>query len=257
MKKLYPNTFIQSILLLLLGLLTTVPFVGIFEFYLLYIPKDIKDTLSFIILGLSVIIIAFIVNSRRKITLNYNLKLSKDVYPLIILVPIVILCFQIGVNIPFSKFFHIYSNKDLTNPFDTITNTVGALLLAPIIEETIFRGIMLNGILSKYKPITAIIFVTLFFAIIHVNPTQIFAGLVLGFIFGVVFYKTKNLGFCIMLHSFANLTGLGVGYLVFANHSLQKGYAIYGKSTIYIIGLFIFLLCFFSYRLYHKLNKTI
>lgn len=257
MKKLYPNTFIQSISLLLLGFIAAFPFFIILEFYLLYISKDIKDTLLFLILGLSVITIAFIVNSRRKITLNYNLKLSKEVYPLMILVPIVILCFQIGVNIPFSKFFHIYSNKDLTNPFDTVTNSVGALLLGPIIEETIFRGIILNGTLSKYKPITAIIFVTLFFAIIHVNPTQIFAGLVLGFILGIVFYKTKNLGFCIMLHSFANLTGLVLGYLVFTNHCLQNGYDIYGKSTIYIIGLFILLLCFFSYRLYHKLNKTI
>lgn len=46
-----------------------------------------------------------------------------------------------------------------------------AVLLAPVLEEMLFRGIMLDGLLKRYSPTKAIVWSAVLFGIVHLNPT--------------------------------------------------------------------------------------
>ncbi len=81
------------------------------------------------------------------------------------------------------------------------------VIAAPVLEELIFRGIMLDGLLQRYRPLTAIFVSSLLFGLAHLNPWQFVTGLVLGCFLGWVYYRTRSVGPCIVVHMAANLCG--------------------------------------------------
>jgi uncharacterized protein len=78
---------------------------------------------------------------------------------------------------------------------------------APVLEELIFRGIILDGYLKRYQPTTAIIVSSLLFGAFHFNPWQFVTGTVLGCFLGWVYYRTRSVGPCILVHMAANFCG--------------------------------------------------
>ena len=88
------------------------------------------------------------------------------------------------------------------------TSVVGALsigVIGPIVEEFIFReallGFMLRNDWNKWVAITTS---ALVFGIIHGNPAQIPFAVVVGFIFGLIYYKTGNIVITSILHIINN-----------------------------------------------------
>ncbi|MBR2007932.1 MAG: CPBP family intramembrane metalloprotease [Alistipes sp.] len=83
---------------------------------------------------------------------------------------------------------------------------LSAVVLAPLLEEVVFRGYITSGLQYAYGPITAWIISSLIFGIAHgdiapaINAT--FCGLVLGF----YYMRYRSLMLVIMLHSMNNLT---------------------------------------------------
>jgi hypothetical protein len=80
------------------------------------------------------------------------------------------------------------------------------VVAAPILEELIFRGIVLEGLLKRYSPIKSILISALFFGLIHLNPWQLISAFVIGIVMGWVYYRTRNLLLPIFLHFVNNLT---------------------------------------------------
>ena len=88
------------------------------------------------------------------------------------------------------------------------TSVVGALsigVIGPIVEEFIFReallGFMLRNDWNKWVAITTS---ALVFGIIHGNLAQIPFAVVVGFIFGLIYYKTGNIVITSILHIINN-----------------------------------------------------
>jgi membrane protease YdiL (CAAX protease family) len=77
-------------------------------------------------------------------------------------------------------------------------------LLGPILEELLFRGAITKVLLEKYSPAKAILISGLVFGIFHLNPAQVVNACFLGFFFAWLFYKTKSLLPCILLHVLNN-----------------------------------------------------
>ena len=46
------------------------------------------------------------------------------------------------------------------------------VIAAPILEELIFRGIILDGLLKKYSPINSILISSVLFGLVHLNPDR-------------------------------------------------------------------------------------
>ena len=79
-------------------------------------------------------------------------------------------------------------------------------LAAPILEELIFRGIILQGFLKNYSPKKAIIWSAILFGLVHLNPWQFIPAVVLGIFIGWVYWKTRSLFPGIFIHFIANTT---------------------------------------------------
>lgn len=81
-----------------------------------------------------------------------------------------------------------------------------AAILAPIMEETIFRLGLFYLLLrfTKIKPIFAILISALVFAIYHHSFNQFIYQFILGVIFATAFYLTGNFFYPIMLHFINN-----------------------------------------------------
>ena len=80
------------------------------------------------------------------------------------------------------------------------------VILAPIVEELIFRKIMIDR-LSIYGELVAIIFSALAFGLIHGNLYQFFYAALLGALLGFVYVKTRNVWYSVLMHMIVNFFG--------------------------------------------------
>ncbi|MCJ7439244.1 MAG: CPBP family intramembrane metalloprotease [Acidimicrobiia bacterium] len=82
---------------------------------------------------------------------------------------------------------------------------LGVVLLAPVAEELLFRGVLLRGLVRRTNPARAVFASALIFALVHVigDPDTYYyvpAFLLLGLVSGWRAMKTGNLSQSVMLH---------------------------------------------------------
>lgn len=75
-------------------------------------------------------------------------------------------------------------------------------LLAPLVEEMVFRGAILRSLLGKWKarPWLAIVVSALLFAVIHGNPAQMPHAFLAGLLLGWMFKRTRSIVPGVALH---------------------------------------------------------
>lgn len=81
------------------------------------------------------------------------------------------------------------------------------VVIAPLMEELIFRGVMLDGLLRRYRPVTAILVSSVIFGLAHLNPWQFVTAFVLGCFMGWVYLRSGSLAGCVLIHMSANFSG--------------------------------------------------
>ncbi|MBB6463462.1 CPBP family intramembrane glutamic endopeptidase [Flammeovirga kamogawensis] len=124
--------------------------------------------------------------------------------------------------------------KELMGDND-IYNFLTVVIAAPILEELIFRGLILDSFLKRYSPTKAILYSSMFFGLIHFNPWQFIAAMVLGCFIGWVYYKTKSVSYGIIIHMINN--GCAFLMMVFISEDQMNltGPELYGGFTNYVI----------------------
>jgi len=85
-------------------------------------------------------------------------------------------------------------------------NFIFAGVIAPIIEEIVFRGILLDK-LRCYGDKTAIWVTALAFGLFHLNLSQFFYATALGIVFAYIAVKTNRIKYTIILHVSVNILG--------------------------------------------------
>jgi len=132
------------------------------------------------------------------------------------------------------------------------------VVIAPIFEELVFRGIILAGYLKNYSPLKAILASSLLFGLFHFNITQFIGGFFFGMFLGWAYYKTRSISFSIILHAAVNFLPFLV--LVYADCEACKASSTNESSPkpllFVIVGLISF--CIFltsAYYLNRELNK--
>ena len=81
-------------------------------------------------------------------------------------------------------------------------------IFAPIFEEWMCRGVVLRGLLTRMKPVWAIVISALFFALIHLNPWQALNAFIIGLVMGYVYYRTGSLLLTMLIHFVNNGTAV-------------------------------------------------
>ncbi|MCF8335157.1 MAG: CPBP family intramembrane metalloprotease [Bacteroidales bacterium] len=87
----------------------------------------------------------------------------------------------------------------------TIPAFITVVIVAPVLEELIFRGIIQEGFLKNYSPLKAIIWTNLLFGFAHLNPWQFIGAFFMGVFISWVYYKTRNLALPVFIHFINNL----------------------------------------------------
>lgn len=82
---------------------------------------------------------------------------------------------------------------------------IAVCLVAPFVEEMLFRGIILRGFLTHYSPSASIILSALLFGFVHLNIYQIPMAFLLGCFLGWLFYLSKSVWPSIIAHAAYNL----------------------------------------------------
>ena len=78
---------------------------------------------------------------------------------------------------------------------------VSICVLAPVLEEMLFRGLVLRGFLERFSRWYAIGASAILFGAAHLNIHQFVVGLVLGVLLGWLYERTRSLLPCIALHA--------------------------------------------------------
>jgi uncharacterized protein len=176
--------------------------------------------------------------------LSFNQVFSFKKFNLLILPSMVIVFaglqyFLNEINIHFEKilpppgwFMELFSRL-----FDTGMGVWGGILrivfIAPVVEELIFRGVIMSGFSRIYNAFFAILFSALLFALFHLNPWQFPAAFTLGLILGWIRIRTGSVLACIAGHAIHN----GLVFLSVVYFNELKGFSIMQPGDINNYGI--------------------
>lgn len=113
----------------------------------------------------------------------------------------------------------LYRNLDITfpsvistnynNSFN-ITTLIAGVLLAPVIEEIIFRGLLYN-LFAKYRgPLVGVVMSTIYFVILHFRLSNLLTAIIMGIVSALFYEATQSLIPCIIIHGMNNASTLWV-----------------------------------------------
>lgn len=156
----------------------------------------------------------------------------------------------------------LIKGSTITNPVNSVVEMssiiptiIFMVTLSPIIEEVIFRGVILDK-LRGYGDRNAIFFTALTFALFHGNLSQFFYAFALGLIFGYIAIKTNTILYTVILHIGINLFGSVImpGLVLSGNETLIM---LTGLSVIVfmVVGIILFNSNFKNIELEPKENK--
>lgn len=203
-------TFWQALLLIILLVLIL--------FFLFYIAEGIETALGLIVekinkavilSALSLLIIIILGTIFTKVPLRDIYYFKKvPVLSYVLLVFATVSSFLVVSQIS-TAFYLLFPMPDSVIEIfsEYFQNDIGLaflMVVTPVLEELLFRGLILNGFLKRYKPGYAILFSALLFALFHLNPWQMISSFVFGLFLAWLFVKTRSLLFPILAHIISN-----------------------------------------------------
>ena len=79
-----------------------------------------------------------------------------------------------------------------------------SIVVAPVLEETLFRGIVQDSLTYKYGPWKGIVFGAAVFGIVHIIPQQVINAFLIGLVLGYIYYQTRSLIPVMVIHCINN-----------------------------------------------------
>lgn len=183
------------------------------------------DILISYILSFSIPIIGFIVYKRHKlknagseIIINKENKLSNNLssfsFPIVLCGYIAMMC----MGLLFDPLINIFPESYLKycEMFDIINGTIyifiTTIILAPVLEEVLFRGMLQSDLNNRYSIGISIFITSLVFAVVHFNIIQSVNAFFSSIILGLVYYKGRSLWNVIAIHCLNNATSMALMY---------------------------------------------
>lgn len=113
--------------------------------------------------------------------------------------------------------------------------TIG--LMAPLVEEVVFRGAILRTLLKQQSPWVAIAVSALLFAVAHLNPVQMPHAFIVGILLGWMYWRTGSIlpG---MAYHWTNNTMAYVMYNLYPVSDMKVADLFGGSQTHVVMALF-------------------
>ncbi len=202
---------------------------SLFVFIYTYIGYDTNDIVNimnnssiYITIIIALIFIPLLVFNYKK---NYKDDKLNSIYKFIIL------GFSLSLIYNFFGFYlDKLLNTNLYGDFNIIKTIIQTVILGPIIEEYLFRGIIYNGLKKNFNDKKSMIITSIVFAITHTNIIQMIYAFLLNIILVKVYEKYKNINSCIIIHSMSNLTTTFITIFLVKNNLILN-------ILIFLIGI--------------------
>lgn len=127
---------------------------------------------------------------------------------------------------------------------------IAIVIMAPIVEELLFRGAIEGYLLRKWKhPAGAIVFSSLVFGLVHGNWVQAPFAFVIGLALGWMYYRTGSLLPGILMHFVNNSTAV-LGFLITDNPdaTMVSEYGPQGAAWMAVAGAVVTVLCVYLFQ---------
>ena len=129
----------------------------------------------------------------------------------------------------------------LSDPYSLVLTFISIVILAPIVEEIVFRGIFFNMLNTKRSTLTAMIISSLVFGFLHAEtmvPTA-----VIGFVLCFIYHRTGSLLLVMAGHMVNNLIAFSLPLLIGDADPLGTGVAVLGGTLVlfYVAGAIYFI----------------
>jgi uncharacterized protein len=145
---------------------------------------------------------------------------------------------------------------DMINKESDFYSFISSVLVGPGFEELLFRGLILGGLLKRYKPVSAIFISAVIFGLLH--PLNALSATLFGCLIGWIYYHTENLFYCIVIHGVANLFSLTFRYAIREKYtSLEQlhNFTETNAITVSVISAAILLVCIYRLNDFPKKVK--
>ena len=110
---------------------------------------------------------------------------------------------------------------------------VTTVVMAPLCEEILFRGILQDALTTKYGPLRGILIASAVFGVIHLIPQQAINAFFVGIVLGYVYYRTRSLVPVIAIHAINNAVSYFTWML--SGRELTSTREMIGNDTFYYI----------------------
>lgn len=202
----------------------------VLSFFVINMPEsNAKTLLSYALTQIAYLLVPIIFLRLRKVDYLAVVPVKNKVNPigLLLVVPITIGAFLQNtiLAVLLNRLFNLIGlNPTVTLPaIDTPLNAILAVLtvviLAPVAEEGLYRGVVLSSHKSLGVWKSALIS-ALIFALSHFNLAQLAHQFVLGFLLAIMVLLTDNIWYAVAMHVLNNLIALFIGDLIPAYNSL-------------------------------------
>lgn len=110
---------------------------------------------------------------------------------------------------PLMKNFSSYNEvaKTISSSRNSIFSLISVVVLIPICEEIIFRGVIFGYLKKRYNLVISLIIQALVFAFMHGNIVQGIYTFILGLVLGIIYIYTNSLYGSMLMHIIYNLLG--------------------------------------------------
>ena len=178
------------------------------------IAPNYSRILNIITVALSMVV--FFVLLERKENFKLNLLANVSIQGMVIAICCSILFYFLldkGLDPIFESIFPMskenYQQTIQSIISSPIVSLIDFCIFAPILEEFLMRGFILNGLSVNYGIIVALLISSILFALLHFNIAQIFPSFICGIILGLIYLYTGSILSCIFAHMGYNDTALG------------------------------------------------
>ena len=146
------------------------------------------------------------------------------------------------VNLLMSKFpSYSETSKAISSNNTSVIGVISMILIIPIIEEILFRGLIFNELKKHLNIVVAIILQAVIFAASHGNMLQGIYTFIMAVVLAVVYSKTKSIVAPILFHMTYNLFGsIVIPVILNALGSFYIGFLILGAIILAVALILLF-----------------
>ena len=109
-----------------------------------------------------------------------------------------------------------------------------SILLAPVLEEILFRGIIQDSLTYKYGPWKGILWGAAVFGVVHIIPQQVVNAFLIGLVLGYIYYRTRSLIPVMVIHCVNNAIAY-FGWVIGGEKLVSTRQQLGDDTTYYIV----------------------